>query len=100
LPVTVKLPAVRGVKVTAQLPELRLQLVELNDPVADPAAVKLTVLVGVLEIPEEAVSVTVAVQVEPLFARTDEGEQVTAVELERAVTVSVNDCDPVLMLGL
>ena len=97
---TVKLPAVRGVKVTEQLPELRLQLVELNDPVADPAAVKLTVLVGVLEVPEEAVSVTVAVHVEPLFARTEEGEQFTAVELERAVTVSVNDCDPVLMLGL
>jgi len=62
--------------------------------------VKLTILVGVLEVPDEAVSVTVAVQVEPLLTRTDEGEQLTAVELERAVTVSVNDCDPLLMLGL
>jgi hypothetical protein len=58
------------------------------------------VLVGVLEIPEEAVSVTVAVHVDPLLTRTDEGEQVTAVEVERAVTVRVKDCDPVLMLGL
>gem|GEM_PF-5215566 len=67
---------------------------------AVPDDVKLTILVGVLEVPDEAVSVTVAVQVEPLLTRTDEGEQLTAVELERAVTVSVNDCDPLLMLGL
>ena len=50
--------------------------------------------------PEEAVSVTVAVHVEPLFTRTDEGEQVTAVEVERNVTVRVKDCEPLLMLGL
>lgn len=89
-----------GVKITEQLPELRLQLVELNVPVADPAEVKLTVLIGVLEVPEEAVSVTVAVQVEPVLTRTDEGEQLTAVDVERNVTVRVNDCAPVLMLGL
>ena len=67
---------------------------------AVPDDVKLTILVGVLEVPDEAVSVTVAVQVEPQLTRTDEGEQLTAVELERAVTVRVNDCDPVLTLGL
>lgn len=84
---------------TEQLAELRLQLVELNDPVAVPADVKLTVLVGVLEMPEEAVSVTVAVHVEPLLTRTDEGEQLSAVEVERAVTVRVNICEPLLTLG-
>jgi len=87
------------VKVTEQLPKLRLQLVEVNDPVAVPADVKLTVLVGVLEMPEEAVSVTVAVHVEPVLTRTDEGEQLTAVEVERAVTVRVNICEPLLTLG-
>jgi len=86
--------------VTEQPPELRLQLVELNDPVAVPADVKLTVLVGVLEMPEDAVSVTVAVHVEPLLTKTDEGEQLTAVEVERAVTVRVNICKPLLTLGL
>ena len=85
---------------TEQPPELRLQLVELNDPVAVPADVKLTVLVGVLEMPEDAVSVTVAVHVEPLLTKTDEGEQLTAVEVERAVTVRVNICEPLLTLGL
>ena len=84
---------------TEQLPKLRLQLVEVNDPVAVPADVKLTVLVGVLEMPEEAVSVTVAVHVEPVLTRTDEGEQLTAVEVERAVTVRVNICEPLLTLG-
>jgi hypothetical protein len=87
------------VKVTEQVPELRLQLVELNDPVAVPVDVKLTVLVGVLEMPEEAVSVTVAVHVEPVLTRTDEGEQLSAVEVERAVTVRVNICEPLLTLG-
>jgi len=87
------------VKVTEQLPELRLQLVELNDPVAVPVDVKLTVLVGVLEMPEEAVSVAAAVHVEPVLTRTDEGEQLSAVEVERAVTVRVNICEPLLTLG-
>ena len=95
-----KLPPVCGVKVTEQLPELRLQLMELNVPVAVPAEVKLTVLMGVLEVPEDAVSVTLAVHVEPLFTRTDEGAQLTAVEVDRAVTVTVKDCEPELMLGL
>ena len=92
-------PPVCGVKTTEQLPEPRLQLVELNEPVADPAEVKLTILVGVLDVPDEAVSATVAVHVDPLFTRTDDGEQLTVVEVERAVTVSVNDCEPMLTLG-
>jgi len=96
----VNVPPLRGVNVTEQLPELRLQLVELNDPVAVPAEVKLTMLVGVLGVPAAAVSVTVAVQVEPLLTRTDEGVQLTAVPVERAFTVSVNDCAPMLTLGL
>ena len=93
-------PAPLGVKVTEQLPELRVQLAELNDPVAEPDLVKLTVPVGVLDVPALEVSVTVAVQVEPWFTNTDEGEQLTAVDVVRAVTVSVNACGPVLMMGL
>lgn len=85
---------------TEQLPELRLQLVELKVPVAVPVDVKLTVLTGVLGVPEEAVSVIVAVHVEPLFTKTDEGAQLTDVEVERAVTVTVKDCEPELKLGL
>ena len=95
-----KLPPVCGVKVTEQLPELRPQLVKLKVPVAVPAEVKLTVLTGVLEVPDEAVSVTVAVQVEPLFTMIDDGAQLTAVDVDRAVTVTVKDCAPELRLGL
>ena len=74
-----------------QLPALSPQLVGLNVPVAVPDAVKLTVPTGVAEVPEEAVSVTVAVQVDPLFTKTDEGVQLTVVEVDRAVTVTVKD---------
>ena len=87
-------------KVTEQLPELRKQLVELKVPLAVPAEVKLTMLTGVLEEPEDAVSVTVAVQVDPLFTTTDEGAQPKVVEVDRAVTVIVKDCEPELRLGL
>ena len=59
-------------------------------PVAVPDEVNLTVPAGVLAVPD-AVSVTVAVQVEPLFIATDEGAQLTDVEVERPVTVSEND---------
>jgi hypothetical protein len=100
LAVIVAVPALLGVNVTEQLPELKLQLVGLNEPVAVPDLVKLTVLVGVLDVPAAVVSVTVAVHVEPLLTTTDEGEQLTAADVVRAVTVSVNDCVPVLMLGL
>jgi len=100
LAVIVAVPALLGVNVTLQLPELKIQLVGLNDPAAVPDLEKLTVLVGVLDVPALVVSVTVAVHVEPLLTRTDEGEQLTTVDVVRAVTVSVNDCGPELMLGL
>ncbi len=91
-------PAPVGVNVTEQLPATRLQLVAgLNEPVAVPAEVNLTVPVGVLAVPV-AVSVTVAVQVEPLLAATDEGAQLSVVEVERPITVSANDWLPVLVL--
>ena len=91
-------PAPVGVNVTEQLAETRLQLVAgLNEPVAVPDEVNLTCPVGVLGVPV-AVSVIVAVQVEPLLVTTDEGVQLTTVEVERPVTVSVNDWLPVLVL--
>ena len=83
-------PALVGVKVTEQLPATRLQLVAgVKVPVAVPDEVNLTVPVGVVAVPD-AVSVTVAVQVEPLLTTTDEGAQLTADDVERPVTVSVN----------
>jgi hypothetical protein len=96
--VTVSVPAAVGVNVTEQLPATMLQLVAgLNEPLAVPDEVNLTCPVGVLGVPV-AVSVTVAVHVEPLFVATDEGTQPTVVEVERPVTVSVNDWLPVLVL--
>jgi hypothetical protein len=91
-------PAPVGVNVTEQLPANRLQLVAgLNEPLAVPDEVNLTCPVGVLAVPV-AVSVTVAVHVEPLLVNTDEGAQLTVVEVERPITVSVNDWLPVLVL--
>lgn len=93
-------PAPVGVKVTEQLPMTRLQLVAgVKVPLAVPDEVNLTVPDGVLAVPD-AVSVTVAVQVEPLLVTTDEGAQPTVVEVERPVTVSENDWLPVLVLKL
>jgi hypothetical protein len=94
----VSVPALVGVNVTEQLPETRLQLVAgLNEPLAVPDEANLTCPVGVLGVPG-AVSVIVAVQVEPLLVTTDEGVQLTDVEVERPVTVSVKDWLPVLVL--
>jgi hypothetical protein len=96
----VSAPAPVGVNVTEQLPALRVQLVAgENEPLAVPDEVNLTVPVGVLAVPV-AVSVTVAEQVDPLLVRTVEGAQLTVVEVERPVTVSVNDWLPVLVLKL
>ena len=97
---TVSVPAPVGVKVTEQLPMTRLQLVAgVKVPLAVPDELNLTVPVGVLAVPD-AVSATVAVQVEPLFVTTDEGAQLIVVEVERPMTVSVNDWLPVLVLKL
>ena len=91
-------PAPVGVNVTEQLPATRLQVVDgLNEPVAVPDEMNLTCPVGVLGVPV-AVSVTVAVHVEPLFATTDDGVQLTVVEVDRPVTVSVKDWLPMLVL--
>jgi hypothetical protein len=77
-----------------------MQLVAgVNVPPAVPDEVNLTCPVGVLAVPL-AVSVKVAVQLEPLFITTDDGAQLTVVEVERPVTVSVNDWLPVLVLKL
>ena len=95
---TVSVPAPVGVNVTEQLPATRLQVVDgLNEPVAVPDEMNLTCPVGVLGVPV-AVSVTVAVHVEPLFVTTDDGVQLTVVEVDRPVTVSVKDWLPMLVL--
>ena len=83
-------PVAVGVNVTEQLPRDREQLAGVRVPGAVPDEVNLTVPAGVLAVPD-AVSVTVAVQVEPLFIATAEGAQLTVVEVERPVTVSEND---------
>jgi len=96
--VTVSVPAPVGVNVTEQLPETRLQIVDgLNEPLAVPDEMNLTCPLGVLGVPV-AVSVTVAVHVEPLFVTTDDGVQLTVVEVDRPVTVSVKDWLPMLVL--
>jgi hypothetical protein len=98
--VTVSVPTPVGVNVTEQLPVTSMQLVAgVNVPPAVPDEVNLTCPVGVLAVPL-AVSVKVAVQLEPLFITTDDGAQLTVVEVERPVTVSVNDWLPVLVLKL
>jgi hypothetical protein len=56
-------PVLLPVKVTEQLPELRVQLALAGETPA-PLAVKLTVPVGVEDVPGE-VSLTVTVQLEP-----------------------------------
>ena len=95
---TVSVPTPVGVKVTEQLPMARLQLdAGVKAPLVVPDELNLTVPVGVVAVPD-AVSATVTVQVEPLFVTTEEGAQLTVVEVERPMTVSVNDWLPVLVL--
>ena len=70
-------PAAVGVKITEQLPDTRVHVVELKEP-AGPVSANVTVPVGVVgEIVD--VSLTVAVQVEAWFTITEEGEQLTTV---------------------
>jgi hypothetical protein len=78
-PVTRAVPVTDGVKVTEQLPEDSVQLVELNAP-ATPVSSNVRVPVGVVGFVE--VSVTVAVQVEAWFTIREFGEQSTIVEDE------------------
>jgi hypothetical protein len=72
--------------VTLQVPEARVQVVELNVPVL--LVVKVTVPVGVTAPVPEA-SATVAVQVVAVLSRTLAGEQATAVEEARIVEARV-----------
>src|SRR5947208_7919362 len=73
-------------KVTEQLSEDRVQLLELNAP-AGPVSLNVTLPVGVIIVPGE-VSDTVAVQDEAWFATTGL-EQTRAVEVVRGFTVIV-----------
>jgi hypothetical protein len=96
----VAVPTLVGANVTEQLPANSVQpVVGVNVPLAVPDEVNLTCPVGVLGVPR-AVSVNVTVQVDPLFVATDEGVQLRVVEVERPVTVRVNDWLPVLALKL
>ena len=71
------MPAPDGVNVTEQLPDTRVQAVELNDP-EGPVSEKVTVPVGVIG-PVE-VSVMDAVQLEAWLTMTELGEQLTLVD--------------------
>ena len=79
-------PVAVGVKVTEQLPEARVHVVELNEP-AGPVSVNVTVPVGVVTVPAE-VSVTVAVHDEATPTTTGL-VQTTAVEVVRGLTVTL-----------
>ena len=81
---TVALPDVAAVRVTEQLPLARVQVVELNEP---KLVVQVTVPVGVLGVPA-AVSVTVAVHVDPWFATTGDAHVIEA-EVGLRLTVIV-----------
>ena len=67
-------PVPVSVSVTVQLPETRLQVVGLIEPLAVPALVKLTVPVGVM-VGVGEVSVTVAVQLAWLLTNTVDGQE-------------------------
>jgi hypothetical protein len=79
-------PVAVAVKVTEQLPDTNVHVVELNEP-AGPVSVKVTVPVGVVTIPAE-VSVTVAVHDEAWFTTTGL-VQTTVVEVVRGLTVTL-----------
>jgi len=83
VPVTVAVPMAVPVKVTVQLPDERLQLDPLNEPV--PVDVKVTAPDGVVPEPV-SVSATVTVQVEARLTETGL-VQVTVVEVDRGLTV-------------
>lgn len=92
-PAIVAVPVVVGVKVTEQLPEVRMQVVMLKDPVA-PVSLKATLPVGVNGVPGE-VSETVAVHDDGSFTTTGLA-QLMLVEVVRGLTVML--VEPVLPL--
>ena len=82
-----------------------MQLAVAPDPESVQAPVKVPVpVVANVTVPVGVVtavlfkSVTVAVHDDPLFTYTEEGAQVTLVEVERIVTAIVADCAPELTL--
>ena len=80
------MPVAVAVNVTEQLPETRVQVVELNEP-AGPVSVNVTVPVGVIIVPVE-VSVTVAVHDEAWLTTTGL-VHTTAVDVVRGLTVTL-----------
>ncbi len=80
------MPVAVAVNVTEQLPDARVQVVELNEP-AGPVSVNVTVPVGVVTVPAD-VSVTVAVHDEATPTTTGL-VQTTAVEVVRGFTVTL-----------
>jgi hypothetical protein len=79
-------PVAVAVNVTEQLPETRVQVVELNEP-AGPVLVKVTVPVGEIAV-EGEVSVTVAVQVDAWLATTGV-VQATVFDVVRRLTTTL-----------
>ncbi len=80
-------PVVEALKVTEQLPDAKVHGLPVKVPVT-PTCVKVTVPVGVMIVPGE-VSVTVAVHVVDWPVVTLEGEQLTAVFVDRGLTVTL-----------
>jgi hypothetical protein len=85
-PVMSAVPVAVAVNVTLQLPETRVQVVELKEP-AGPVSVNVTVPVGEMIVPVE-VSVTVAVQ-EDATPTTTGLVHTTAVTVLRLLTVTL-----------
>src|SRR2546427_94708 len=82
-------PTVAGLYVTEQLPAASgTQVVELKVPALP--LVQVTVPLGVVCVPT-SVSVTVAVHVDDTPAGTLDGEQLTAVDVVRLLTVTVSE---------
>jgi len=77
VPLTDPLPVALEVNMTEQLPDDRVQVVELNEPTG-PVSANVTVPVGVVMglVP---VSLTVAVHVDAWLTTTEEGEQLTTI---------------------
>jgi hypothetical protein len=84
-----------GVKVTEQLPPVRVQLAGVLKVPAPPVEAKLTEPAGVVAPVAPLVSATVATQVEAVPIATEAGVQTTVVEVVRLFTVSDWVANPV-----
>ncbi len=85
MPVIIAVPVADGVKVTLQVPDIRVQLPEELKTPAAPIEENATVPEGVRAVPAEEVSVTVAMQEEAVPTATGVPQE-TEVEVVRRLT--------------